>query len=54
VEFDIIARLASRVTVRRLIPHSDPVRIPAMCELLKIDAARIAETMNSSNASQRT
>jgi len=52
-EFDIIARLASRVTVRRLVPHNDPARLPAMCELLEIDAARIAETVHSTSTSQR-
>ena len=38
-EFDAIARLVSQVKVRRVIPHSDPARIPAMCELLEMDAA---------------
>ena len=38
-EFDAIARLLSQVRVRRVVPHSDPARIPAMCELLEMDAA---------------
>jgi hypothetical protein len=38
-EFDAIARLVSQVKVRRVIPHSDPAKIPAMCDLLEMDAA---------------
>jgi hypothetical protein len=38
-EFDAIARLLSQIKVRRVVPHSDPAKIPAMCELLEMDAA---------------
>jgi len=40
VEFDALSRLVQQVPVRRIIPHSDPGRIPALCELIQEDAAR--------------
>jgi len=40
VEFDALSRLVQQVPVRRIVPHSDPGRIGALCELLQADAAR--------------
>lgn len=37
-EFDVLARLVRRVPVRRLVPHTDPQRIPHLCDLLLQDA----------------
>ena len=45
MEFDAIARLVSRLVVRRLIPHSDPAKLSMMCDLLQMDSANIARTM---------
>jgi hypothetical protein len=44
-EFDAVARLVSRVPVKRLVPSSNPRRIPALCALLQADAARFARTV---------
>jgi hypothetical protein len=41
-EFDAVARLVSGTAMRRLIPHSDPAKIGAMCELLQTDSADTA------------
>jgi len=51
-EFDLVARLVSGTVVRRVVPHSDPARLPAMCELLQTDSATIAVKMNRAPASQ--
>jgi hypothetical protein len=40
VEFDALSRLVKQVPVRRIVPHSDAGRIPALCELIQADAAR--------------
>ena len=37
-EFEILAQLVSRVSVRRIVPHRDPARIGALCELILADA----------------
>jgi hypothetical protein len=39
VEFDALSRLVQQVPVRRIVPHSDPERIAALCELIQADAA---------------
>jgi hypothetical protein len=52
-EFDIAARLVSGTVVRRLVPHSDPTKLTAMCELLQVDSASIAAKLGSATASQR-
>jgi len=39
VEFDTLSRLVQQVPVRRIIPHRDANRIPALCELIQRDAA---------------
>jgi hypothetical protein len=44
-EFEAATRLASCVAVKRLVPSSDPARIPALCDLLKADAARSARAV---------
>ena len=37
-ELDVLARLASNVPVRRLIPHTDPARIDQLCNLILRDS----------------
>lgn len=39
VEFDTLSRLVQQVPVRRMVPHHDPDRIAALCELIQKDAA---------------
>jgi hypothetical protein len=33
-EFDFLAKLADRVPTRRITPHADPARLPALCDLI--------------------
>jgi hypothetical protein len=40
-EFDVLTRLVMEVPVRRIIPHSDPHRIGALCDLIRDDAERL-------------
>jgi hypothetical protein len=40
-EFELLSRLVSNVPVRRIVPHSDPSRIGALCELLVADARSV-------------
>jgi hypothetical protein len=37
-ELDFLSRLASNVSVRRLIPHADPARIDQLCDLIVRDS----------------
>jgi hypothetical protein len=41
-EFDVLARLVDAVPVRRIVPHTDPRKIGALCDLLIHDANRVA------------
>ncbi len=38
VEFEFLAQLVQHVPVRRIVPHSDPKRLSALCQLLVSDA----------------
>jgi hypothetical protein len=38
-EFELLSRLVGHVPVRRIIPHRDPARIDALCDLILSDAA---------------
>jgi len=40
-EFELLAYLVSRVPVRRIVPHSDPALVGALCDLLLTDARRL-------------
>ena len=40
-EFDVLSRLVARVAVRRIVPHQDPARLGALCEVLLQDAGRL-------------
>ena len=37
-EFDTLCRLVTQVTVRRIVPHNQPDKIAALCELIQLDA----------------
>jgi hypothetical protein len=41
-EFDTLAALVRQVPVRRIVPHVDPGRIGALCELIVADAERVS------------
>lgn len=41
-EFDVLARLVRQIPVQRVVPHTDPERMPHLCDLLVRDAASIA------------
>jgi hypothetical protein len=40
-EFEVLAHLISRIPVRRVVPHKDPARIGALCDLILADARRL-------------
>jgi hypothetical protein len=40
-ELDALARMVARVPVRRIVPHSDPARVGALCDLIVRDAAHL-------------
>ena len=40
-EFELLSRLVSHIPVRRIVPHSDPSRIGALCELLVSNARSV-------------
>lgn len=40
-EFALLSRLISHVPVRRIVPHRDPARLEAFCDLILDDAARL-------------
>jgi hypothetical protein len=46
-EFDALSRLVTRVPIRRIVPHADPSRIPALCERIRIDAERVLSERHS-------
>jgi hypothetical protein len=41
-EFDVLARLVTNIRVRKIVPHADPHRINALCELISSDAEAIS------------
>jgi hypothetical protein len=41
-EFDVLTRLMSSVPVRTVIPHADPARLPALCDLIAQDVRTAA------------
>ena len=46
-EFDALSKLVTRVPVRRIVPHLDPVRIGALCELIVADVERVSAAHDS-------
>ena len=43
-EFELLGRVCRDVAVRRLVPHTDPARIDALCERVLSDVAGLTET----------
>jgi hypothetical protein len=46
-EFDALGKLVAQVPVRRIVPHVDPGRIGALCELIVADAERLSANYDS-------
>lgn len=46
-EFDSLVRLASRLPVRRLVPHSALAGISSVCELIETDVAQVLSTRDA-------
>lgn len=40
-EFEVLSKLVLQVPVRRIVPHLDPTRITALCELIEEDVERL-------------
>jgi len=40
-ELDALARIVARVPVRKIVPHRDPARVGALCDLIVTDAERL-------------
>ncbi|MGH9743788.1 MAG: hypothetical protein ACRD51_15700 [Candidatus Acidiferrum sp.] len=45
-ELDVLSRLVARVPVRRIVPHSDPARLGALCDLIVTDAEGLLARQN--------
>jgi len=41
-DFDALSRLVARVPVRRIVPHQEPSRLGALCEVLLDDIRRLS------------
>jgi len=52
-EFDALSKLVKQVPIRRIIPHVDPGRIGALCELIVADAERPSAAYDSAAVSAR-
>lgn len=52
-EFDLLSKLVTQVPVRRIVPHVDPARIGALCELVTGDAERLIARRESAVTSDR-
>ena len=46
-EFDVLSKLVTQVPIRRIVPHLDPGRIGALCELIVADAERVSAAYDS-------
>lgn len=53
-ELDVLSRLVMKVPVRRVVPHLDPSRIDALCELILRDASLLLPSHEGATASLST
>jgi hypothetical protein len=49
-EFDVLSRLVVQVPARRIVPHSDPARIGALCDVIIEDAQRQLENLSAATS----
>jgi hypothetical protein len=40
-ELDVLAKIVAQTPVRRIIPHADPARLKALCDLIINDATSL-------------
>ena len=52
-EFDTLCRLVGRVSIRRIVPHTEPGKIGDLCDLILHDAQEFLSTMKNSPQSIR-
>ncbi len=48
-EFDALSKLVTQVPIRQIVPHFDPGRIGALCELIVADAERVSAAYDSAS-----
>ena len=46
-EFDVLSRIAAQVPLRRIVPHQDPGKLGALCDVILADAQKIADRQKS-------
>jgi hypothetical protein len=46
-EFDSLSRVVTQIPVRRIVPHTDPTKIGALCDLIMADAASLIASRDS-------
>ncbi len=46
-EFDALGKLVMQVPIRRIVPHLDPGRIGALCDLIVANAERVSAVHDS-------
>jgi hypothetical protein len=47
LEFQVLSNLVTQVPIRRVVPHRDPARIGALCDLIVEDAQRLIKGQSS-------
>jgi len=53
-ELDLLAKIVSQVPVHRVIPHADPTRLAAVCDLIARDAASLPQAHHATRPSLAT
>jgi hypothetical protein len=46
-EFEVLSNLVTRVPVRRIVPHIDPARIAALCDLIVLDSQSLRNRLDA-------
>jgi hypothetical protein len=46
-EFEVLANIVGRVPIRRIIPHTDPARLPNLCDLILKDASSLGPAVQA-------
>jgi hypothetical protein len=48
-EFDVLGRLIKNVPLRKLKPHSDPARLPDLCQFILVDFRSLPDIARDGN-----